>query len=233
MKRKSVLYVDIAEQIKNDIQNNVYPVGTMLPTENDFENLFEVSKITIRKAIEVLALQGYVEKKSGKGTTVISNRLFNKLSKGDSFSSILEKKGLSLEKRIVKIEKISLDSDHKLASFFGSRATKVTRMYLINQVPYIIFNHYLPGKVTKAIKDKIEKASMYRILAENNFLVDHFEDQFSVSILGAEEKELLETDETHVMKRVRTSYDDDDQVIEVSVSLYNTELHPYEIEFEI
>ncbi|WP_314061376.1 GntR family transcriptional regulator [uncultured Vagococcus sp.] len=233
MKRKSVLYVDIAEQIKNDIQNNVYPVGTMLPTENDFENLFEVSKITVRKAIEVLALQGYVEKKSGKGTTVISNRLFNKLSKGDSFSSILEKKGLSLEKRIVQIEKVTLDSDHKFYTFFGNRATKVTRMYLINQVPYIIFNHYLPGNVTKAMKDKIEKASMYRILAENDYLVDHFEDQFSVSILGAEEKHLLETEETHVMKRVRTSYNDDDQVIEVSVSLYNTEIHPYEIEFEI
>ncbi len=233
MKRKSVLYIDIAEQIKNDIQNNIYPVGTMLPTENDFENLFEVSKITIRKAIEVLALQGYVEKKSGKGTTVISNRLFNKLSKGDSFSSILEKKGLSLEKRIVKIEKLTLDSEHKLFAFFGNRATKVTRMYLINQVPYIIFNHYLPGKVTKAMKDKIEKASMYRILAENDYLVDHFEDQFSVSILGAEEKERLETETSHVMKRVRTSYNEDDQVIEVSVSLYNTEIHPYEIEFEI
>lgn len=233
MKRKSVLYMEISESIKNDIQNNVYLVGEMLPTETEFEEMFKVSKITIRKAIEVLSLQGYVEKKSGKGTTVLSNRLFNKLSKGDSFSTVLEKKGFKIAKRLVEIEKLAIDQEHKYYEYFGETVTKITRMYDIDEQPYIIFNHYLPGSVYQQTKEKLATTSMYRILADENFLVDHFQDQFSVTVLGAAEKNVLKTTESHGMKRVRRGFNRDNQVIEVSVSVYNTNLYPYEIEFEI
>ena len=70
MKAKGPLYIEVAESIKSAILNGVYPVGTQIPTENELEQTFNVSKITVRKAIEILSNEGYVEKKSGKGTTV-------------------------------------------------------------------------------------------------------------------------------------------------------------------
>lgn len=233
MKRKGVLYLGIADTIKQDIQNNIYPVGTMLPTENDFEKKFSVSKITIRKAIEVLALQGYVEKKSGKGTTVISNRLFNKLSKGESFSTVLEKQGLVIEKEIIAVEKINVAEQAELAQYFQPVATKVTRMYLADGQPFIMFTHYLPGNVLSSIKKNLATTSLYNILADNRYLVDRFEDQFCVAKLTPVEQVSLKTTETHAMKRIRKSFNKDGQVIEVASSLYNTSIHPYEIHFEI
>lgn len=233
MKRKSVLYLDIADTIKNDIQNNVYPVGTMLPTETDFEALFGVSKITVRKAIEVLANQGYVEKKSGKGTTVISNRLFNKLSKGDSFSTILEKKGQNITKEIVSIEKIEIHENHPYYHYFGSEVTKIFRLYKLDGEPYIIFNHFLSGSIYEEINENLDVASLYHLLSKQGFTINHFKDQFSISILGAEEQRILKTDETHLLKRVRRSYNEEEKVIEVSVALYDTEKYPYEIQFEV
>ena len=233
MKRKGVLYLEIADTIKLDIQNNVYPVGTMLPTENDFEKKFSVSKITVRKAIEVLSLQGYVEKKSGKGTTVISNRLFNKLSKGESFSTVLEKQGLVIEKQIIAVEKLDLASDADLAPYFKQEMTKVTRLYLADSQPFILFTHYLPGRVLDSIKTNLATTSLYNILADNNYLVDRFEDQFSVAKLTPAEQVSLKTTETHTMKRVRKSFNKEGEVIEVASSLYNTSIHPYEIHFEI
>ena len=71
MDKKVPLYYSIMEIIKDSIINGIYPVGSLLPTETEFENQFNVSKITIRKAIELLEMDGYVSKKSGKGTTVI------------------------------------------------------------------------------------------------------------------------------------------------------------------
>ncbi|MGC3648838.1 GntR family transcriptional regulator, partial [Enterococcus faecium] len=61
-----------------------------LPTESELEELFQVSKISVRKAIELLPSDEYVAKKSGRGTTVLSNRPFNRLSKAGSFRHILE-----------------------------------------------------------------------------------------------------------------------------------------------
>ena len=90
MKRTRVLYLEVADKIKEDIFSGKYPVGTMLPTENELEEMFQVSKITVRKAIELLATDEYVEKKSGRGTTVVSNRPYNRLSKAASFTQILK-----------------------------------------------------------------------------------------------------------------------------------------------
>ena len=71
MKRTRVLYLEVADKIKEDIFSGKYPVGSMLPTESELEELFQVSKITVRKAIELLASDEYVAKKSGRGTTVL------------------------------------------------------------------------------------------------------------------------------------------------------------------
>ncbi len=63
MKRTRVLYLEVADKIKEDIFSGKYPVGSMLPTESELEELFQVSKITVRKAIELLASDEYVEEK--------------------------------------------------------------------------------------------------------------------------------------------------------------------------
>ena len=49
MRRKNLLYVDIAEDIRKSILNGVYKVGELMPTENELEEKYQVSKITIRK----------------------------------------------------------------------------------------------------------------------------------------------------------------------------------------
>ncbi|MFR1296710.1 MAG: GntR family transcriptional regulator [Coprobacillus cateniformis] len=41
------------ETIKDSIINGVYPINSLLPTETEFEKIFNVSKITIRKAIDL------------------------------------------------------------------------------------------------------------------------------------------------------------------------------------
>ena len=78
MKRKHILYRDVADKLKEDIMSGRYPIGSFLPTETELEATFNVSKITVRKAIELLAADEYVEKRSGRGTTVLSNRPYNK-----------------------------------------------------------------------------------------------------------------------------------------------------------
>lgn len=89
---QELLYQNVATQIKQDILKGVYPIGSLLPTEVQLEAMFDVSKVTVRKAVQILSDEGYVVKKSGKGKRVISNRLFNKLSKAVSYSTIFREK---------------------------------------------------------------------------------------------------------------------------------------------
>ena len=103
MRRKKALYLEVADQIKEDILSGKYP-GTFLPTETELEELFNVSKITIRRAIEMLATEEFVEKKSGRGTTVLSNRPYNKLSKAGTFTEFLNESGQKVTKKFYKLK---------------------------------------------------------------------------------------------------------------------------------
>ena len=232
MKRTKVLYLEVADKIKADIFSGKYPVGTMLPTESELEGLFQVSKITVRKAIELLATDEYVEKKSGKGTTVLSNRPYNRLSKAASFTQVLKKSDFTVSKETLKIETISVEKNQLLSNSFGKQAVRFERLYYLNDEPYIYFVHYLPKEMEKFSKKEMAKESLYRLLNQLERTIEKFEDDFSAVFLNETEKKILKTNEQIAMKRIRQSLDDRGKLVEYSEAIYNTTTHPYHIEYE-
>ncbi|MDH6363414.1 GntR family transcriptional regulator [Enterococcus sp. PF1-24] len=232
MKRARILYLEIVEKIKNDIISGRYPVGSFLPTEKEFEEMFGVSKITVRKAIELLASDEYVAKKSGKGTTVLSDRPYNKLSKAASFSQVLQKSNLKLEKQVLDLEIINLPADDKLREHFGARVLRFRRIYLLEGVPYIYFSHYLPVALAKLALKEFAEESLYRLLKIHGYEIAFFEDDFLAVQLTAEEQEILAAEEMIGIRRVRRSFAEDGSVVEYSQAIYDTAKHPYHIEYE-
>ena len=66
------LHVQVREVIEARLTGGVYPVGSLLPTEMDLAREFEASRFTIREAMRTLQSQGFVERRQGVGTRVIS-----------------------------------------------------------------------------------------------------------------------------------------------------------------
>ena len=232
MKRTKILYLEIADKIKNDIISGKYPVGSLLPTETELETLFQVSKITVRKAIELLAADEYVEKKSGKGTTVLSNRPYNKLSKAASFSQVLQKSNLELSTRPLSLEKVKLKPEDPLFASFGKEVLIYRRLYLLEGKPYIYFIHHLPSSLAHLGLESFAKMSLYRLLNLEGYEIDSFKDDFLAISLSKEDQEILETKEPIGLKRMRKSLDAKEQLVEYSVAVYNTNQQPYHIEYE-
>jgi DNA-binding GntR family transcriptional regulator len=63
-------YQGIKEGLKKQIQQGVYKVGDYLPSESDLCNRFSITRTTVRKAMEELLKEGYIEKQQGKGSKV-------------------------------------------------------------------------------------------------------------------------------------------------------------------
>lgn len=232
MKRKSVLYLEIADQIKADIFSGKYPVGTLLPTESELEALFEVSKITVRKAIELLAADEYVEKKSGRGTTVLSNRPYNKLSKAGTFTQILSKTGLDITKENLSFEEVTLTPEQAAYEFYGEKAMLFRRLYNLDHQPYIYFEYYLPASLNNVTLELFEKESLYRILDQHGYEIERFEDSFKAVSLTFDQQKFLVTPEANGLVRTRRAISPQGKVVEYSEALYNTALYPYLIEYE-
>ena len=70
MKETGSLYSQVMEKIRQKIISGEYPVNSKLPNEFDLSEQFDVSRVTLRKAIKGLADDGLVEKIQGVGTFV-------------------------------------------------------------------------------------------------------------------------------------------------------------------
>lgn len=57
--------------LREEISNGVYPVGALLPGENRLADAHEVSRVTVRKALDALARDGWIAKKLGAGSVVL------------------------------------------------------------------------------------------------------------------------------------------------------------------
>ncbi|WP_317928970.1 GntR family transcriptional regulator [Halioxenophilus sp. WMMB6] len=65
------LYLQLARTLKNEIVSGKYPVGSLLPTEDNLCERFSVSRYTVREALRILRDDGLVSSRRGAGTLVI------------------------------------------------------------------------------------------------------------------------------------------------------------------
>lgn len=63
-------YLTIKKDIQRKIENNVYPLGSKIPSESELREIYKVSRHTVRSAINNLVNEGYVTKQQGSGTFV-------------------------------------------------------------------------------------------------------------------------------------------------------------------
>lgn len=71
---KQPLYMQVALELKGEIVNGLYPVGSLIPTEDELCKRFSVSRYTVREALRVLREEGLVSSRRGAGTIVVPPR---------------------------------------------------------------------------------------------------------------------------------------------------------------
>jgi len=235
MRTKKILYQEVSNTLKNRIISGQYEIGSMLPTENELVDEFKVSKITVRKAVELLVDDGYVQKQSGRGTVVLSNRAFNYMNRAQSFTSLLTEKGRKVENKIISIEKVSTIKDTDLNKFIYKDIYRIRRKYIIDDKDTILFCYYvsLPDdSIFEAIEEEKE-FSLYSFLANNDIHISTIKDSFGICEVTKDIKDNVEIDTPYILRRTRESLDIEGRLIEKTYSYYNTENNEYEIMYEI
>ncbi|KRG14764.1 GntR family transcriptional regulator [Virgibacillus soli] len=232
-RKKGPLYLQIKEILKDRILHGVYAINKNIPSEPQLEKEFNVSKITVRNAIKELVQEGFLEKKSGKGTKVIANVSNAILSKGKRFTEILVEEGHNITKEIVGIKKITLSPETRLYSLFGEHCLQIDRIYRLDHEPYIYFTHYILLEITDEELKDFQINSLYRFLEKNNIRLETFRDEFTVSSAPKHISETLKLEEnTVILKRIRHSCDEEGNVLEYSEGYYNTIKQNYIVTYE-
>lgn len=98
----SPLYMQAAARIKEMITEKLAP-NDEIPSEGELEEMLNISRITVRKAIDVLVAEGLLVKARGKRTCVAPAKIEQRLSLISGFSATVSKAGLMPETRAIEI----------------------------------------------------------------------------------------------------------------------------------
>ncbi|MEB7722216.1 GntR family transcriptional regulator [Staphylococcus equorum] len=230
---KGPLYLQIKQIIEDRIIHGIYTIGNYIPTEIEFEKEFNVSKVTVRAAIKELVSLGYLEKKSGKGTTVINHKQLSNVTNNKNFTEKLVEQGNQIQKLIKDIVVEEHDKNSELFQMFGEKSYKITRVYLLNDTPYILFKHYLPYPLNSLDKYSQLKQnndlSIYKILEDEKIEIKDIEDNFSVGFDEQATSYLNLNPSEPLLVRERISYSTLNNIVEYSIGYYNSKLEKYSI----
>lgn len=142
------LYQQIVHDIKIKIETGIYPAMSRIPSEIELAREYQVSRITIRHAIEELCEEDILTKKQGKGTFVNPPKLERKIIRQNevlSFSEACKREGKVAGARLVAINSIVASS--AIRSFLqlkdGEEVIHIKRVRSVDETPIMIENNYV------------------------------------------------------------------------------------------
>jgi GntR family transcriptional regulator len=113
----STLYAKVEEALATEIAQGEYRPGDQLPTEDALLQQFQVSRITVRRAIQNLVRRDLLEIRRGLGTFVLSPRIEAELTKLTGFVEDMHAVGRKATARVSA--RVSLRPQRALRNAFN------------------------------------------------------------------------------------------------------------------
>lgn len=163
-------YRKIYSTLKRDLKEGKYKKGDLLPTETELEQIFSVSRTTIRRAIALLVSEGHLLVKQGKGTEVLETATTQRLNRITSITETLCQKGIKVTTQGMLIERVPAQGSvaEHLNLSDGEPVFKVQRVQLADDMPLAIMVNYLKIHLAPDL-DRHENTftSLYSFLEEH------------------------------------------------------------------
>jgi GntR family transcriptional regulator len=145
MDRAIPRYLWVYNSLKGRIEVEDFKVGDYLPPEPELQKTFQVSRTTVRKAVEKLAQHGFVYIKQGRGTQILDFKATQKLGFVTSFSETLREQGFTVTQADIRVE--TVPAPRRIADQLGVQPgaplLKIDRVTLANGSPIALMTNYL------------------------------------------------------------------------------------------
>lgn len=231
------LHNQIFEDILNKIKEGYYEKGTLLPSETKLQQQYGVSRITVRRAIQNLQDEGFVEKLSGKGTIVNSPKKILNLQKLSSFSQDLEFIGGQSSSVLVNFKlikpndkirsKLSVDNNDKVYCIERIRLSGDEKIGFHRA--YILADHIDLGE-----KNFDKNSSLYDMLAKQGIHLSYAEESIEALNPSKEIQKYLDIKENiPILYKERTTFDINNKIIEFVEIYYRGDLYKYKVKLDI
>src|SRR3954464_3810159 len=89
------IYHQLEEHIKQQIENGILKEEAIIPSEREYAQMFQISRMTVRQAINNLVSEGYLTRRKGRGTFVTKKKVEQELQGMTSFTEDMLSRGMN------------------------------------------------------------------------------------------------------------------------------------------
>lgn len=160
---KEIKYQIIYKDIKEKINNNEYKIDEKLPTGIELAEKYSCSKLTVKKALDILANEGMLVRRRGSGSYVKRHSIMNNEFIVEPTSNLTNKYGNNnVESKVsnFSIEKPSAEIS-EILNIKEEYIYVIERVRHINNQPYSIEYTYMPLSVINGLEPKHLEHSIY------------------------------------------------------------------------
>jgi GntR family transcriptional regulator len=155
------VYQQIADVLRERIVGGQYPPGSKLPSETELIEEYDVSRLTVRRALAVLMVEGRTESKRGVGVYVreaqpvlrMGNSRFSRADRAagkGALAAEAERLGLDWDQEVLELTIV--DAPPAVREVLGeARVVVKRRRMIVAGKPTQLAASYLPESVATAI----------------------------------------------------------------------------------
>lgn len=165
------LYFQLKSMLLEEIKNNSYPVESMIPTEKELSEMFQISRTTVRQAITELVQEGWLYRVKSKGTFVARAKIQQDfIRRLETFSQQMERVGRVPSTELLDFKVIPItahDACQALQVNPGTEGIFLYRKRLADNDPIVTVKTILPyDKCSFIMGHDFAKESLYNTLSQ-------------------------------------------------------------------
>lgn len=201
------LWAQLFDILLERIVSKEYQAGEKMPTDLEIMDEFDVSRMTVRQAMNRLINEGYIERRRGKGTIVLEKENKVETILKSSFNGVMEKNDIK-NRRVLKVERVKVDQE--VADFFNiSKDDKVLRLVReirINNTIVSIHETFL-NPIVPLDETQDYSGSLYETLTDVGYGISNVKEKISANLMNNKQKELFEiTSDEAMINRQRRGF---------------------------
>lgn len=230
------IYLRVARRIENAIKRGVIKPGEALPSERDIAVMADISRVTVRKAVQDLVRSGLLVQRHGSGTFVTPKvaRVEQSLSQLTSFTEDMARRGKTV--RSVWLERgifaPSPEETIVLGLSAGERVSRVNRLRMADDTPLAIERASMSTR-SLPDPDKVE-VSLYAALEKQDCRPVRAIQRISAVSLDEADAKLLDVEAGTACLRIeRISYLPSGRVVEFTRSVYRGDAYDFVAELRL
>lgn len=229
-------YVQLRRRIKDAIDSGILPPESALPSEREIGQLTDLSRVTVRKAIQALVESGDVVQRQGSGSFVTerSHRLQQSLSHLTSFTEDMARRGMTTNVTMLERSVCLPSPDETLALALapGDSVSRIARLRMADGRPLAIERASLPVDILPNPMDVT--SSLYEVLERDGNRPVRAIQKISAINLGAADAKLLDVSDGVAGLRIeRMSYLTSGRVAEFTKSIYRGDTYDFVAELRL